>query len=155
QSPIASFNSANGTWVPISIRPSAKGNVLSKTVALVKLRMEKLSSHFSGQGRRRPVCSYSTRILRANISYDLTTEYRFRVEAALFPGGSVRTCAVWLHLGLVLAWSQLGLAVDSVRVQQIDSILANLKSDDAPGAAVLVLENGHTEFSQGCGVTDL
>ena len=67
----------------------------------------------------------------------------------------MRTCAVWLHLGLVLAWSQLGLAVDSVRVQQIDSILANLKSDDAPGAAVLVLENGHTEFSQGCGVTDL
>ena len=41
--------------MPISMTPSATGRVLSKTVALVKLRMEKLSSHFSGQGRRRPL----------------------------------------------------------------------------------------------------
>ena len=43
------------------------GRVSSKTLALVKLRMEKLSSHFSGQGSARPLASYSTRILRANI----------------------------------------------------------------------------------------
>jgi hypothetical protein len=29
--------------------------------------MEKLSSHFSGQGSLRPLASYSTRIFRANI----------------------------------------------------------------------------------------
>src|ERR1700719_4130036 len=47
--------------------PSDRGKVLSNTLALVKLRMEKLSSHFSGQGSRCPSFSYSTRILRANI----------------------------------------------------------------------------------------
>ena len=39
-----------GTWVPISMLPSATGRVSSNTVAFVKLRMLKLSSHFSGQG---------------------------------------------------------------------------------------------------------
>src|SRR5581483_9611891 len=47
--------------------PSVMGIVSSKTEALVKLRMLKLSSHFMGQGRRRPLSSYSTRIFRANI----------------------------------------------------------------------------------------
>src|SRR5579862_3413749 len=56
-----------GTWVPISMTPSAAGRVLSNTVELVKLRMEKLSSHFKGQATRRPFSSYSTRIRRANI----------------------------------------------------------------------------------------
>jgi hypothetical protein len=39
-------------------------------VSLVKLRMAKLSSHFSGHRRRFPSCSYSTRILRENIWKD-------------------------------------------------------------------------------------
>src|SRR6266550_553709 len=74
QSSIAAFNWSNGTFLPISITPSAIGSVSSKTLALVKFRMEKLSSHFSGQARRWPSSSYSTRILRANIHDDLTTD---------------------------------------------------------------------------------
>jgi len=35
---------------------------------LVKLRMEKLSSHFMGHGSRSPSCSYSTKILRENMA---------------------------------------------------------------------------------------
>src|SRR3979409_2533338 len=67
QSSIASLSCSRGTFVPTSICPSARGNVSSNTLALVKLRMEKLSSHFSGQGRLFPLSSYTTRILRANI----------------------------------------------------------------------------------------
>src|SRR5664280_1292305 len=47
--------------------PSPTGTVSSNTWSLVKLRMLKLSSHFSGHGCRWPASSYSTRILRANI----------------------------------------------------------------------------------------
>src|SRR4029077_8414057 len=65
---MAAFNSASGTVVPISIKPSSTGRVLSNTLALVKLRMEKLSSHFRGQDSRWPSYSYSTRILRTNIA---------------------------------------------------------------------------------------
>jgi CubicO group peptidase (beta-lactamase class C family) len=67
----------------------------------------------------------------------------------------VKSCAVCLVAGLVLAWSQFGWAADSVRAQQIDSIFANLKSNDAPGAALLVLTNGRAVFNQGYGITDL
>src|SRR5450432_3889262 len=68
QSSIESCSCPRGTFVPISISPSATGSVSSKALALVKLRMEKLSSHFSGQGSIWPPSSYSTRILRANIA---------------------------------------------------------------------------------------
>src|SRR6266850_2319345 len=71
QSSIAGFSWSSGTFLPISITPSATGRVSSKMLALVKFLMEKLSSHFSGQARRWPSCSYSTRILRANIHDDL------------------------------------------------------------------------------------
>jgi len=64
----------------------------------------------------------------------------------------VKSCLVWLLVGLV---SQFGLAADSVRAKQIDSIFADLKSDDSPGTAVVVLKNGRAEFMQGYGVTDL
>src|SRR5712672_2470848 len=47
--------------------PSATGRVSSNTVAFVKLRMLKLSSHFSGHACSLPSCRYSTRIFRANI----------------------------------------------------------------------------------------
>jgi CubicO group peptidase (beta-lactamase class C family) len=67
----------------------------------------------------------------------------------------VKSCAVYLCAGLVLAWSQVGSAADSVRARQIDSILASVKSDDSPGAAVLVLKDGRALFTQGYGVTDL
>jgi CubicO group peptidase (beta-lactamase class C family) len=67
----------------------------------------------------------------------------------------VKSCAVYLCAGLVLAWSQVGSAADSVRARQIDSIFASVKSDDSPGAAVLVLKDGRALFTQGYGVTDL
>lgn len=42
-----------------------------------------------------------------------------------------------------------------VSATQIDAIFASLKSNNAPGAAVFVVHNGHVEFRQGYGVTDL
>jgi CubicO group peptidase (beta-lactamase class C family) len=67
----------------------------------------------------------------------------------------VKNGAVWLSVGLVLAWSQFSLAADSVRAKQINSIFANLRSNDSPGAAVLVLRNGSAVFTHGYGITDL
>jgi CubicO group peptidase (beta-lactamase class C family) len=42
-----------------------------------------------------------------------------------------------------------------VSATRIDAIFASLKSNNAPGAAVFVVHNGHVEFGQGYGVTDL
>lgn len=42
-----------------------------------------------------------------------------------------------------------------VGASQIDSVFASLKSTNAPGAAVLVVQNGQPVFRQGYGVTDL
>jgi CubicO group peptidase (beta-lactamase class C family) len=42
-----------------------------------------------------------------------------------------------------------------VSATRIDAIFASLKSNNAPGAAVFVVHNGHVEFRQGYGVTDL
>src|SRR6202171_1401946 len=39
--------------------------------------------------------------------------------------------------------------------KQIDAVFSSLKSNNAPGAAVLVVQNGRTVFRQGYGVTDL
>src|SRR5512135_50570 len=78
---MAAFRSARGTLLPISMTPSPTGRVLSKALALVKLRMAKLSSHLSGQGTRFPWSSYSTRILRANIPLDLNTDREGRLDS--------------------------------------------------------------------------
>ena len=43
----------------------------SNTASLVKLRMEKLSSHLSWQGLRWPLLSYSTLIRRENTREEL------------------------------------------------------------------------------------
>ena len=67
QSSIASLSFSSGTRSPISITPSATGKVSSKMLALVKLRIEKLSSHFKGHAVLLPASSYSTRTLRENI----------------------------------------------------------------------------------------
>jgi CubicO group peptidase (beta-lactamase class C family) len=48
----------------------------------------------------------------------------------------------------ISAWAQ-------VSAREIDNVFAGLKSDDAPGAAVLVIRNGDTLFQHGYGVTDL
>jgi CubicO group peptidase (beta-lactamase class C family) len=42
-----------------------------------------------------------------------------------------------------------------VSADQIDAVFASLKSNNAPGAAVLVVRNGKPEFRRGYGVTDL
>ncbi|HVN19371.1 MAG TPA: serine hydrolase domain-containing protein [Dongiaceae bacterium] len=46
-------------------------------------------------------------------------------------------------------------AVSQVSSHQIDSVFSTLKSNDAPGAAVLVVHDGKAVFRQGYGVTDL
>jgi len=51
--------------------------------------------------------------------------------------------------------AQINSASDVATTRQADTIFADLKSDHAPGAAVLVLRNGHTVFERGYGVTDL
>jgi len=47
------------------------------------------------------------------------------------------------------------MAASSVNPEQIDQIFAGLKSDNAPGAAVLVIKNGAVLFERGYGVSDL
>ena len=46
-------------------------------------------------------------------------------------------------------------AASPVGSEQIDAIFANLRSDNAPGAAVLVIHRGRIAFRRGYGVTDL
>ena len=55
-----------------------------------------------------------------------------------------------VFVGLLAAavWGQ-------VSPNQIDDVLASLKSANAPGAAVVVVHDGRTVFSRGYGVTDL
>ncbi len=46
-------------------------------------------------------------------------------------------------------------AAETDHTKAIDSIFTSLASDNAPGAAVLVLRNGHKEFEKAYGVSDL
>jgi CubicO group peptidase (beta-lactamase class C family) len=55
----------------------------------------------------------------------------------------------------VLAFSRTAPAPDGVDPHQIDALFAALQSDDAPGAAVLVLKDGQPLFERGYGVADL
>jgi len=57
-----------------------------------------------------------------------------------------------LCLGLVSGWAW---ARERVSAGQIDAIFAGLQSEQAPGAAVLVIKDGHTVYERGYGVTDL
>jgi CubicO group peptidase (beta-lactamase class C family) len=59
-----------------------------------------------------------------------------------------------LLVGALLS-PQIRAASDVSASTQADAILANLKSDHAPGAAVLVLREGRAVFERGYGVTDL
>ena len=56
---------------------------------------------------------------------------------------------------LVLVTSPAGLAADDGRAKQVDSIFAALNSKNAPGVAVLVIQNGKNIYERGFGVTDL
>ena len=59
---------------------------------------------------------------------------------------------IWL---LWLASLPMCMAGSSVQEEQIDHIVAGLKSDSGPGAAVLVIKNGSIVFKRGYGVADL
>jgi CubicO group peptidase (beta-lactamase class C family) len=56
---------------------------------------------------------------------------------------------------LVSGVTLLASASAQVSSSEIDSVFASLKSADAPGAAVLVVNNGKAVFRRGYGVTDL
>jgi len=60
---------------------------------------------------------------------------------------------------LALAFSAFSFASQAYAAQapvdKIDAVFASLKSNNAPGAAVLVIRNGRTIFRRGYGVTDL
>jgi CubicO group peptidase (beta-lactamase class C family) len=63
-----------------------------------------------------------------------------------------------LRIGIMLACMAVPTlcnAASSVRPEQIDQIFAQLNSSVAPGAAVLVKENGKIIFERGYGVSDL
>lgn len=69
-----------------------------------------------------------------------------------------RPTAIEVLLALLLAWlsaPQVCRAGNPVRSEQIDQIFAGLESAHAPGAAVLVVENGRTIWKRGYGVSDL
>src|SRR5207247_8455005 len=63
------------------------------------------------------------------------------------------------RLPALLLWcivvAQLSFGAESVSAQKIDDIFAGLRSADAPGAAVLVINDGKPVYQQGYGVTDL
>lgn len=62
------------------------------------------------------------------------------------------------RLATALLWALVFSAVTGsaqVSAGQIDAVFAALKSDHAPGAAVLVVRNGRVAFRRGYGVTDL
>ena len=54
-----------------------------------------------------------------------------------------------------IAMAQLSFAAEAVASEKIDAIFAGFESNDAPGAAVLVLKDGKPTFQRGYGITDL
>ena len=63
-----------------------------------------------------------------------------------------RIAPFFLTIGLIISAVT---ASAQVSPTQIDAIFAPLKSTNAPGAAVLVVQNGRVIFRKGAGVTDL
>jgi CubicO group peptidase (beta-lactamase class C family) len=71
-------------------------------------------------------------------------------------GLSDRGFALKIRLATALLLCPLAItSLAQVPSAQIDAIFSSLKSDNAPGAAVLVVRNGQTVFRRGYGVTDL
>jgi len=62
--------------------------------------------------------------------------------------------ALLASLAVTIALSAVTVAAQ-VSSSQIDAVFASLKSNTAPGAAALVVQNGKTVFRRGYGVTDL
>jgi CubicO group peptidase (beta-lactamase class C family) len=60
-----------------------------------------------------------------------------------------------LAIVLVVAFYRVNSGEDATGPRQADAIFANLKSDHAPGVAVLVLQDGRTVFERGYGVANL
>jgi len=69
----------------------------------------------------------------------------------------MRFSRIKLVSAFLLIWiaTAKGTAADAVRPEQINQLFAGFESTGAPGAAVLVLDNGRIFFDQGYGVTDL
>jgi CubicO group peptidase (beta-lactamase class C family) len=85
--------------------------------------------------------------------YELASHERAREGEILVK----HPAAIKLLLALLLAGlssAQTGWAA-TVRSEQIDELFAGLKSGKAPGAAVLVVKDGHVIFERGYGVSDL
>ncbi len=61
----------------------------------------------------------------------------------------IRNCLLFVLLSCLSAFAQ------RPSPGQIDSIFADLRSDTAPGAAVMVIRQGRVEFQRGYGVIDL
>src|SRR5262249_45361842 len=100
QSSMASRRRSRGTRAPISIKPSVAGSVSSKTGSLVKLRMAKLSSHFSGQGVGLPATSYWTLIF---LEYTLSPPPGCHSYGPCLFTGSLLTCPFGLCPAAALA----------------------------------------------------
>ena len=66
----------------------------------------------------------------------------------------MRSRLATVALGLAFTLSSV-IASGQVSSGQVDAVFTSLKSNNAPGAAVLVVRNGRTEFRRGYGVTDL
>src|SRR5262249_28691892 len=69
----------------------------------------------------------------------------------------VAVCGICLATCLLISPPHFVSASDSIDVEKMDGIFtaAGLKSDRAPGAAVLVIRGGQVVFERGYGVTDL
>ena len=61
----------------------------------------------------------------------------------------IRNCSVFLLLACISVVAQ------APSVKQVDDIFADLRSETAPGAAVMLIKDGRVVFSAGYGVTDL
>ena len=100
---------------------------------------------------KRPSEGFSLQTLRfpfASFAVNALNHKRRRVRAG---------CA---KIGLLLTISWLLTAppicnAENPAPEQIDRIFNDLKSESAPGAAVLVIQNGNTVFERGYGVSDL
>jgi CubicO group peptidase (beta-lactamase class C family) len=90
-------------------------------------------------------------VLHTNLAGEHTLRFNHKLRMKLTSG--LRTFA--LAAVLIVAFCKLSTAGDSRRARQADAIFAGLKSDHAPGAAVLVLQNGRAVFERGYGIANL
>ncbi len=93
---------------------------------------------------------FSLRSLRGSFANFAVKEFNRKGRQGLAKGAKVGLMGL-----LCLAALSICRAEGPVAETQIDHIFAELKSDDAPGGAVLVIKNGQVVFKRGYGVADL